>query len=173
MDSREGLKIHCLFPLATTQGYVYNRAGRVLGPEPTLSTTPSKASRRWTVIAAGFLVLAIALIVIYTGSAAFHSPLAAVVMAAIGLAAVLLQLRLRSDSPQRVRIPQWLNLTGIACAACALFADYLRLSAGLYQVAALGAVGCFGVSSVILLGEIRRIRTAAPAEAVPVKSDRS
>jgi hypothetical protein len=59
---------------------------------------PSNSSRRWSVIAAGLLIFAIALVVIYAGSNAFHSPLAAVVLAAIGLAAVLLQLRLREDS---------------------------------------------------------------------------
>lgn len=125
-----------------------------------MSQPPSNASRRWTVIAAGLLILAIALVVIYAGSAAFHSPMAAVVLAAIGLAAVLLQLRLRQGPPRPVRVPQWLNLIGIVCAICALFADRLRLGASLYQVAALGAVGCFGVSSLIVLDGMRRSRVA-------------
>jgi hypothetical protein len=126
-----------------------------------LPQTPSHPSRRWSVIAAGLLILAIALVVIYAGGAAFHSPMAAVVLAAIGLAAVLLQLRLRQNSPSRVRVPQWLNLVGIACAVCALFADRLRLGANLYQVAALGAVGCFGVSSLIVLDGMRRSRATS------------
>jgi hypothetical protein len=121
---------------------------------------PSNSSRRWSVIAAGLLIFAIALVVIYAGSNAFHSPLAAVVLAAIGLAAVLLQLRLRQDSLCPVRIPQWLNLIGILCAVCALFADWLRLGTNLYQVAALGAVGCFGVSSLIMLDGMRKSRVA-------------
>jgi len=121
---------------------------------------PSNSSRRWSVIAAGLLIFAIALVVIYAGSNAFHSPLAAVVLAAIGLAAVLLQLRLRQDSRRAVRIPQWLNLIGILCALCALFADWLRLGTNLYQVAALGAVGCFGVSSLIMLDGMRKSRVA-------------
>ena len=121
---------------------------------------PSNSSRRWSVIAAGLLIFAIALVVIYAGSNAFHSPLAAVVLAAIGLAAVLLQLRLRQDSLHPVRIPQWLNLIGILCALCALFADWLRLGTNLYQVAALGAVGCFGVSSLIMLDGMRKSRVA-------------
>lgn len=121
---------------------------------------PSNSSRRWSVIAAGLLIFVIALVVIYAGSNAFHSPLAAVVLAAIGLAAVLLQLRLRHDSLRPVRIPQWLNLIGILCALCALFADWLRLGTNLYQVAALGAVGCFGVSSLIMLDGMRKSRVA-------------
>ena len=121
---------------------------------------PSKSSRRWTVIAAGLLVLAIGLVVIYAGSSAFHSPLAAVVLAAIGLAAVLLQLRLRQDALHPVRIPQWLNLIGVLCALCAVFADWLRLGPNFYQVAALGAVGCFGVSSLIMLDGMRKSRVA-------------
>jgi len=100
-------------------------------------------------------------VVVYAGSAAFHSPLAAVVLAAIGLAAVLLQLRLRTDSPRQVRVPQWLNLIGIVCAGCALFADRLRIGSGLYQVAALGAVGCFGISSLIVLDGMRKSRVAS------------
>jgi drug/metabolite transporter (DMT)-like permease len=119
---------------------------------------PPNSSRRWSVIAAGLLIFAIALVVIYAGSNAFHSPLAAVVLAAIGLAAVLLQLRLRHGSLRPVRIPQWLNLIGILCALCALFADWLRLGTNLYQVAALGAVGCFGVSSLIMLDGMRKNR---------------
>ena len=127
---------------------------------PRILMIPSNSSRRWSVIAAGLLIFAIALVVIYAGSNAFHSPLAAVVLAAIGLVAVLLQLRLRQDSLRPVRIPQWLNLIGILCALCALFADWLRLGTNLYQVAALGAVGCFGVSSLIMLDGMRKSRVA-------------
>lgn len=101
------------------------------------------------------------MIVLFTGNAAFHSPTSAVVLAAVGLVAVLLQLRLRPIGAQKVRAPQWLNLVGIVCAVCAVFADYLKLSSGLYQVAALGAVGCFGVSGVIILDGIRRSRASA------------
>lgn len=118
----------------------------------------SAASRRWTVIASGLLVLAVALVVLYAGGSAFHSPLAVVVMAAIGFVAVLLQLRLRPNSP--VRAPRWLNVAGILCAVGALFADRLRLSANLSQVTALGAVGCFAISSFIMLDGIRKSRVA-------------
>ncbi len=117
----------------------------------------SVASRRWTVIASGMLVLALALVVLYASRSAFHSPLAVVVLAAIGFVAVLLQLRLR---PNSVRAPRWLNVAGIVFAICAVFADRLRLSANLSQVTALGAVGCFGISSFIMLDGIRKSRVA-------------
>jgi drug/metabolite transporter (DMT)-like permease len=126
----------------------------------TLPESTTNASRRWTVIAAGLLVLAITMVVIYTRGAAFRSPIAAVVLAAIGLAAVLLQRLLREASPEQVRVPQWLNLIGIVCAMCAFFADRLRLNSDLYQVAALVAVGCFGVSSLVVLDRIRKNRVA-------------
>jgi drug/metabolite transporter (DMT)-like permease len=123
-----------------------------------LPGTPPLASRRWTVIASGLLLLAIALVVLYSGRTAFHSPVAVVVLAAIGLAAVLLQLRLRPDVPGKVRAPQWLNVVGILCALCALFADWLKLSSNLGQVIALVAVGCFAVSSFVVLDGIRKSR---------------
>jgi len=122
-----------------------------------LPEASSAASRRWSVIASGLLILAIALVVLYASRSAFHSPLAVVVMAAIGFVAVLLQLRLR---PNSVRAPRWLNVAGIACAVCALFADRLRLSANLSQVTALGAVGWFAISSFIMLDGIRKSRVA-------------
>src|SRR5579862_1678582 len=126
--------------------------------EGTLPEAESHGARRWTVIASGLLLFAIALIVIYSGATAFHSPVAVVVMAAIGLIAVLLQVRLRRNADRNVRVPQWLNVIGILCALVALFADWLRLGPNLVQVIALGAVGCFGVSSVIVLDGLRNNR---------------
>jgi hypothetical protein len=123
-----------------------------------LPGTTSPVSRRWTVIASGFLLLAIALVVLYSGRIAFHSPVAVLVLAAIGLAAVLLQVRLRQDVPSKVRVPQWLNVVGILCALFALFADFLKLSSNLGQVMALVAVGCFAVSSYVVLDGIRKSR---------------
>lgn len=124
-------------------------------PEP--DSNPPK-HRRWTVIASGLLLAAVALVVIYTSRAAFHSLAAVVVMAAIGLAAVLLQLHLRS-SDLAVRSPTWLNVVGLLCAVAALFADRLRLSTTLTQVVALAAVGCFAVSGFRVLDAIRKARS--------------
>ena len=122
--------------------------------------TTADAPRRWTVIASALLLLAIALVVLYAGVTAFRSLLAVVVLAAVGLVAVLLQLRLHRPSHTKVRAPQWLNILGIVFATLAIFADRLRLSANLAIVVALGAIGCFAVSSLVVLDAIRRSRTA-------------
>ena len=127
-------------------------------PDPASNSAAAPKPRRWTIFAAGFLLLALALVVIYTGRNAFLSPLALVVVAAIGLAALLLQLRLRKDSGTPVRAPMWLNVLGLVGAVAAIFADMLRLSAGLLQVAALGAVICFGISGIVVLHALRKPR---------------
>ncbi len=125
-------------------------------PEPT-STHPK--SRRWTVIASGLLCLGLALVVIYTRPSAFLSPHAVVVVAAIGLAAVLLQLRLYNRQQSvPVRAPVWLNVLGVLFALVALFADFLRLSSSAAQLMALGAVGSFSISSTIILHAFRKRR---------------
>jgi uncharacterized membrane protein len=113
--------------------------------------------RRWTIFAAGLLLLALALVVIYTSRAAFFSPLALVVVAAIGLAALLLQLRLRQDVG-RIRAPFWLNVLGLICAVAAIFSDRLHLSARAFQTVALAAVTCFGISGIIVLHALRKPR---------------
>jgi len=112
--------------------------------------------RGWGIIAAGLLLLALGLVVIYTSRPAFSSPLALVVVAAIGLAALLLQLRLRKDLSAPVRAPLWLNVLGLLFALAAVFADHLHLSANLMLVAALGAVGCFGISGAVVLHALRK-----------------
>ncbi len=121
------------------------------------STSPAESKpRRWGILAAGFLVLALALVVIYTSRAAFSSPLALVVVAAIGLAAILLQLRLRKNLGGRVRAPLWLNVLGLVFAVAAIFVDALHLGANLLMVAALGAVVCFAVSASTVLHALRK-----------------
>lgn len=123
--------------------------------------SPERKSRRWNVIGSGLLCAAFAVVVLYTSPRAFFSPLALVVVAAIGLAAVLLQLRVRRDADRRVRGPVLLNLLGILLAVTALFADVLHMSSSLFQVTALAAVGCFSISSVIILETLRK-RRAVP-----------
>jgi len=139
--------------LATRYCTVYN----IVVPEPA-SSNPK--SRRWTVIASGLLCLGLAVVVIYTRPSAFLSPLAIVVVAAIGLAAVLLQLRFYNrQQSQPLRAPTWLNLLGIVCALAAVFGDFLRLSAPVAQLMALGAVGVFSVSSAMILHGFRKRRS--------------
>ena len=123
-------------------------------------TASGPAARRWTVIASGLLLLALALVVIYTKPSAFLSPIALVVVAAIGLAALLLQLRFRQDLPQ-IRSPFWLNVLGVFCAMLALVADFLRMPRRTLEVVAFAAVVCFGISGSLILHALRRQRKAA------------
>jgi uncharacterized membrane protein len=119
--------------------------------------TPLTHSRRWTVIASGLLCGALALIVLFTNRGAFFSPLAVVVMGAVGLAAVLLQLRLQDrNQAQLSRSPAWLNVLGIVFALAAFFGDMLRFRPELIEALALGAVASFGVSGVIILRSFRK-----------------
>jgi hypothetical protein len=119
-------------------------------------------SRRWTVIASGLLCGGLALVVGFTDRAAFASPLAVVVVAAIGTVAVMLQLRFRNRKESTVvHPPVWLNVLGIGFAMAALFADHLRLSAEIGQLMALGAVGSFAISSAVILHAFRRDRIAS------------
>jgi uncharacterized membrane protein len=123
--------------------------------------TPDLYSRRWTVIASGLLCGALALIVLFTNRGAFFSPLAVVVMGAVGLAAVLLQLRLQNrDQAQSSRSPAWLNVLGILFALAAFFGDLLHISPQIAETLALGAVASFAVSGVIILRSFRK-RVAA------------
>ena len=117
-------------------------------------------ARRWTVIAAGLLLLALALIVLYTAPNAFRSPIALVVVAAIGLAALLLQLRFRQDLPQ-VRSPLWLNVLGLVCAMLALAADFLKLPRRTLEVVSFAALVCFGISGSLILRALRQPRKPA------------
>jgi hypothetical protein len=125
-------------------------------PDATSNTNPSANSRRGTILAAGLLLIALALVVIYTSRNQFFSPLALVIVAAIGLAALLLQLRLRRDLTARVRSPLWLNISGIVFAVGAVFADVLHLSPAWMLVAALGAVVCFAISGIVVLNALRK-----------------
>lgn len=123
---------------------------------PTSNPTPLRKPRGWALVAAGLLLVALALVVIYTGRGAFLSPLALVVVAAIGLAALLLQLRLRKDTDKSIHAPLWLNVLGLIFAIGAVIADFLHLSPNLMLVAALGGVVCFAVSGVSVLRSLRK-----------------
>jgi hypothetical protein len=131
-------------------------------PSQSRSQSQSRVARRWTVIASGLLLLALALVVIYTGPSAFLSPVALVVVAAIGLAALLLQVRFRRDLP--IHSPLWLNVLGILCAMLSLFADYLRMTRRALDLVAFAAVVCFGISGSLILGALRRVRAPQPTE---------
>lgn len=123
----------------------------------------SGITRRWTVIASGLLLLALALVVIYTGSNAFYSPVALVTVAAIGLAALLLQVWFRRDLPN-IHSPLWLNVLGIVCAMVSLFADYFRMRRALLDFVAFAAVVCFGISGALILQALRRVRIPLSAK---------
>jgi|SRR6516162_7839462 hypothetical protein len=117
--------------------------------------------RRWTVIASGLLCFMLALVVLFTTRGSFRSPLAVVVVAAIGLAAVLLQLRtFNRDRIQQIRAPLWLNSLGIVLALVALFSGTLRLRSTTADAIALAAVGVFAISSTIILNTFRKRSSA-------------
>lgn len=106
-------------------------------------------------IASGLLLLALALVVIYTKPAAFFSPIALVVVAAIGLAALLLQVRFREDLPH-LQSPFWLNVLGLFFAAGSLLGDYLHIARSALDLLAFSAVVCFGISGSLILHTLRR-----------------
>lgn len=124
--------------------------------EPAFNSTAPRRPRGWGLVAAGFLLLALALVVLFTSRGAFLSPLALVVVAAIGLAALLLQLRLRKDVNSGVHAPLWMNVLGLIFALAAVCSDFAHLSANVMLVAALGAVICFSISGVSVLRALRK-----------------
>jgi uncharacterized membrane protein len=131
-------------------------------PEDPSNPGPNPRPRSPTIVAAGLLLAALSLVVLYTDRGAFLSPVALVVIAAIGVAALLLQLRLRPDLSSSARAsaqgPLWLNGVGVIFAVGALFADALHLSTTYMLIAALVAVVSFSVSGIILLSALRRPR---------------
>ena len=120
-----------------------------------MTSSASGIARRWTVIASGLLILALALVVIYTKPRAFVSPVALVVVAAIGLAAILLQVHFRKNLSS-VSSPLWLNLLGVLCALFSFSADYLGMTARSLELSAFAAVICFAISGSLILHALRR-----------------
>jgi hypothetical protein len=117
-----------------------------------------------TVIAAGLLLVALAVVVLYTNQGAFLDPIALVVVAAIGVAALLLQRRLRpslssqtlgtGDQTGFARLPLWLNALGVVFGLAAFYADIFHKAA--YTLfTALVAVVAFAASGVILIRALR------------------
>lgn|SRR5208282_1675675 len=130
-------------------------------PGDSPNSAPPPRPRPPTILAAGLLLAALALVVLYTGRRAFLSPVALVVVAAIGMAALLLQLRLRGDlratlQASTVRGRLWLNGVGVLFAVGAVFADVLHLDAAFMLVAALAAVVAFAVSGILVLSALRK-----------------
>jgi hypothetical protein len=114
-------------------------------------------AKRKTVVSAGLLCIALTLVVLFTSPAAFRSPVAVIVMALIGTAAVLLQLQLGDgNQPSHSRPPLWLNLLGILFAVAALFPAAFHLGPRLVQAMVLGAVGSFAISSAMILHTLRK-----------------
>jgi uncharacterized membrane protein len=130
-------------------------------PDNPSSPGPNPPPRGPTVIAAGLLLAALGLVILYTSRVAFLSPVALVVVAAIGVAALLLQLRLRPDlssvRTSSARGPLWLNGFGVVCALGALFADVLHLNEMFMLAAALAAVMSFAVAGIIILSALRKL----------------
>src|SRR5437660_368719 len=103
-------------------------------------------SQRKTVVGSGLLCCALALVVLFTGPGAFRSPAALVVVAAIGSAAVLFQLRIRNSADGRpLRPPMFLNILGVLFALAALFPATLGLGPVTAQAMALGSVLSFAI----------------------------
>ena len=120
---------------------------------PSLQARP----RRKTVIGSGLLCCALTLVVLFTEPGTFRSPAAVVVVAAIGAAAVLFQLRIRnSTQSQSLHSPLWLNVLGILFAVAALFPTALNLGQKLPQTMALASVCSFAISSAIILHSFRK-----------------
>jgi heme A synthase len=90
----------------------------------------------------------------YTNRGGLRSPLAIVVLAAIGLLALILQLRLREPRP--VHAPLWFNLLGILFALAGLGSDLTHIHPELALALALVAVACFAVSAFAVLQALRR-----------------
>lgn len=115
--------------------------------------------RRWTVIASGLLIGALAVIVTFTSRAAFLSPAAVVVVAAVGVMALMLQLRLRyPEHAGKIHLPSWLTLAGGILAIAAFLRDWLHLQTGIAEIVTLAAIGCFGVSGALVLHSLRKSR---------------
>jgi len=123
-----------------------------------------RKQRRWTVITSGLLLATLALIVTFTTHAAFVSPTAVAVMAAVGIMALMLQLRLRYPQQRgEIQVSSWLNLAGGILALTAFLREWLHISLAVTEIITLAAIGCFGVSGALVLHKLRKRRAARPS----------
>ncbi len=128
-------------------------------------TPLSPKHRRWTVIASGLLVGALALIVTFTSRTAFLSPAAVVVVAAVGVMALMLQLRLRYPGhASKIHLPSWLNLAGGILAIVAFLKEWLHIRVAVAEIITLAAIGCFGVSGALVLHGLRKRRIGTQSD---------
>src|SRR5207244_12690861 len=111
-------------------------------------------------ISSAVLFVTLSLVLISTNRSNFLCPTAVVVVAAIGLVALMLQLRFRRSDLPTVHPPAWLNLLGTVSAIVAFFGDFLRIRPGIAEVIALIAVGCFAVSGGMVLHGLRKERVS-------------
>jgi len=113
--------------------------------------------KRKTVIGAGLLCIALTVVVLFTSPAAFRSSAAVIVMALIGTAAVLLQMRLRdADGRRSLTASFWFNLLGVLLALGGLFPAMIHVGPRLVPAMVLGAVGSLAISSAMILHSFRR-----------------
>jgi hypothetical protein len=97
------------------------------------------------------------IVVLFTSPAAYRSSAAVIVMALIGTAAVLLQMRFRdADSRKGLTASFWFNLLGVLLAVGALFPAIIHIGPRLVQALVLGAVGSLAISSAMILHSFRR-----------------
>jgi uncharacterized membrane-anchored protein len=120
---------------------------------------PESKHRRWSVITSGLLIAILAVVVTFTTRTNFLSPMAVVVVAAVGVIALMLQLRFRyRELAVRAQVPGWLNVVGTIFALTAFFGDMLHIRPGVAEVIALISIGLFGVSGAMVLHEMRKQR---------------
>ncbi len=119
------------------------------------------------VIASGLLLAALALIVLYTSRPAFLSPLSMVVVAAIGIAALLLQFRLlpeavSSNAKASHRRSLGLTALGVVFSLGAVFGDLIHFKSWFMLATGLAAVFCFAISGIGLLNVLRKRPPLSP-----------
>jgi drug/metabolite transporter (DMT)-like permease len=134
----------------------------MLAHEPRREILVQGSHRRWTVIASGLLLAALALIVTFTSRAAFFSPTAVAVVAAVGVMALMLQIRFRYPQQRgEIHLPSWFNLAGGILALSAFLCEWLHLRPAVIELITLAAIGSFGVSGALVLHKMRKRRSSS------------